>query len=186
MQTKSDCNGFKARKHISGTGSFASLPSVFEGVEEGVKHSVKIEFSTEFKKDALESSNRFRSLPLQLETVFSTDWLLLDIGAADPSSLDSQKIARDCELLREIALNHPEKIQKIIGAFQPDSPLSAISEAFDVAKDIGLTEEAALKKGGGWIHVAILVGGALLLSCAHNKGCQPKDKPQHTIADKVF
>lgn len=179
MQTKRDCNGFQPRKHISATGSFASVPSVFDDVEDDVKHSVKIEFSTEFREDALDSSNRFRSAPLQLETVFSTDWLLVDMGAANPSAIDTQKIARDCELLREIALNHPEEIQKIVGAFQPDSPLSAIGEAFEIAKEIGLTEEAALKNGGGFIHVVLLVGGALLLSCAHNSGCQPKNKPRH-------
>jgi hypothetical protein len=74
MQTRSN-NGkdFQPRKHISAMGSFASVPSVFDDVEDGVKHSIKIEFTSEFRDDALESSNRFRSLPLQLETVFSTE-----------------------------------------------------------------------------------------------------------------
>lgn len=78
-------------------GSFASIPSVFDGIEEGVKHSVKIEFSSEFKEDALESNNRFLSLPLQLETVFSTDWLLARYRSSGSVRLRSTE---NCKRLR--------------------------------------------------------------------------------------
>jgi hypothetical protein len=74
------------------------------------------------------------SLPLHLENDVFIDTALLDLGAVSSSALDFKKLARDCELLREAFLKHPEKVREIVAAFQPNMPISNLDQASKVAK----------------------------------------------------
>jgi len=93
------CN-HSIRKHISSSGSFVSIPQALTGATEGLKHVFKMESSSVFsEKDILG------------ESVFSTDWFLLDVGAAELDTLDLDRVVRDCDLLKETIKRDPEKIK---------------------------------------------------------------------------
>jgi hypothetical protein len=146
----------KPRTHISATGSFVSVPSAFKNVPEGLEHVLKMEFRTVFSEENILG-----------DTTYSPDWVLVDVGAAVPDSLDFKRIARDCDLLKDIALNYPDQLRQLIKAFQPNASLRERESAFKIAQEIGLTEEASIQAGGGLLGLLVLVGGALLLA-----GCE--------------
>jgi hypothetical protein len=151
------------RTSLSPTGSFVSIPEAFKDVDEGLKHVVKLEFRTAFSEKSTQLLN--------LETIVSTDRVLFDLGAVLPSALDSKKMARDCELLREAFLNHPEKIRQLVEAFYSNGPQPDSSQALKIAEELGLTEELAIQNGGGFLPLIIL--GCILLAGGCFAHCGP-------------
>ena len=133
------------RKQIPAAGSFSSVPGAFATAPEEFKQVVKMEFTTE---EAGDSGGKFGSQGLQLETVFSTDWFMLDLGAADVSAIEPEKIIKDCELVTKSMRDNPAEVKKMIAAFRPSSPISDIDDAIKVGESIGLTEENAVASGG--------------------------------------
>lgn len=147
----------KSRTHISATGSFVSFPSVFKNIPEGLEHVLKLELRTVFSEEN----------DPKIDTTFSKDWVLLDVGAAVPSTLDFKTIARDCDLLKDRALNHPDQLRQIVEAFQPNASLRDLERAFKIVQELGLTEEASIQAGGGLAGLLLVVGALLLSGCAH-------------------
>lgn len=149
-------------------GSYVSVPGAFKDADEGVKHFLKMEFTTHLSDKS--------SDPLKLETGFSTDHVLLDFKGMVPSDLDSDKIVKDCDFLKEIALKHPEKLRQLAEAYT-ESP-TGFKKAYAIAKEIGLTEESAVKAGGGvfWL-VAIAALALMSGSCEHCHVGHPPHPP---------
>lgn len=149
-------------------GSFISVPSAFENVDKGLRDIIKLEFKTVFSEES--------SDPLKLETVFSMDKILVDIGAMMPSAINPEKIIKDCELVKQVALNHPQQLRQFIEKFQNLD----IDKANDIVNEIGLTEEASIKAGGGLLGLIIVIVVAVACSdCAHcSKSIKPDKKPK--------
>ena len=136
-------------------GSFISVPSAFENVDKRISDIIKLEFKTVFSEES--------SDPLKLETVFSTDKILVDIGAVVPSAINPEKIIKDCELIKQVALNHPQQLRQFIEKFQNLD----LDEAYNIVNEIGLTEEASIKAGGGMIvFIAIMLTALACGGCA--------------------
>lgn len=148
-------------------GSFISVPSAFENVDKGLRDMIKLEFKTVFSEES--------SDPLKLETVFSTDKILVDIGAVKPSAINPEKIIKDCELVKQVALNHPQQLRQFIEKFQDYD----IDSAYDIVNEIGLTEEASIKAGGGLIFtlLAVIAIAGAVSGCAKCRKYRKPDKP---------
>jgi hypothetical protein len=144
------------RTHISGTGSFVTVPQALLGVSENMKNAFK-----------MESSLAYSEKQILGESVFSTDWFLLDIGAAKLGALDLDKVIRDCDLLKEIIRKKPERVKAMLESFSPDKSVKELVSGFDIVKELKLTEEDFVSQGGGLIGLILLGGAALLLA-----GCQ--------------
>jgi len=160
-----------SREFVVDSASFASIPEAFRSTPEGVKHAVKMGFTTEPSSG---EESEFAS-PDLLETRFLTDFFLLDVGAVDPTAIDSDKVINDCHFVMNIVRDHPDEVRRIIAAFQPTAPISAVDEAIELATNIGFTEEDSIRAGGGLIFLIAVVAAALLSQgCAtigtHRKG----------------
>jgi hypothetical protein len=142
------------------------VPGAFVNADEGVKHVAKMEFTTVFSDQS--------SDPVKLETGFSPDRLLLDFGALVPDAFDPQKLIRDCELVRQAAIDHPKELGAILEAFQNKTPEAGYRKAFKIAKQIGVTEEDAIRAGGGLLWLVVF--GALVVmasGCEHCHASHP-------------
>lgn len=153
---------------ISGLGSFIAIPGAFPDADPGVRNAVKLEFATVFSKENV------------VETRFSTDRVLVDLRAVDPASMDSKKLARDCDLLKEIAVKYPNELKECLIALQAGG-VSGVEKAEEITKKIGLTEEKFAKDGGGFFFIVVIIalglgaggcGGAL--KQVKDKGTTPK------------
>lgn len=102
------------RRSLPIAGTFISVPEAFPGVDEGLVHAFKLGFQVIHSQQSDQSSHLGRG-------VF-VDVALLDVGALSLAAFDFQKLARDCELLREVFLNAPEEVLKIIAALCQRQP----------------------------------------------------------------
>lgn len=171
------------RKDANVSGSFSSVPGAFAAAPDGLRNAVKMEFSVQAEHSTTDpDGHAFRSPDLNLETKFSTDWLLLDLGAVDPSDIDPEAVVRDCELMARAIRDHPQDVAALIESFKPDAPLSDISRAIEITNKLGLTEEATTAAGGGLIFLAVVAGAALLSGCAAH--CGQKVRGQKTTPSK--
>lgn len=157
----------KTRTQISVSGSFVSVPSAFPLADEGLKNALKLGFETLFSEDS--------SHPLNLETRFYTDVILIDLGAVAPSALDPQKIINDCDLVKRVASTYPDQLRQLVTELQAGS-VSGIERAEKIAKEIGLTEEASVKAGGGLL--GLLIAGAIGLIAGGCAGTKHAEKPR--------
>lgn len=159
----------KLRPEIEASGSFVAVPVAFPTADAGVQNAVKFECTTVFSED------------YGLQTLFSTDRVLIDLGAVAPEGLDFKKLAVDCDLIKQIALEHGNDLRECLIALQTGES-SEIQRADKIAKKIGLTEEYFTKAGGGFFFVIIAVGIALGAGgCAtlnSNKGFKQPTTPQ--------
>jgi hypothetical protein len=150
---------------VATAGSFVSLPEAFEGADNAVKFAPKIEVRTARFDDSKH--------PLKLDHIMSPHTLLLDLEAVDANSIDLKKLIRDCEILKNVAERYPKELLSIIAAFSADAPHDRILEAVKTAEKIGISEAQALKDGGGFLIILVVVA-ALALSgckgCAHTEG----------------
>ncbi|OEU64791.1 MAG: hypothetical protein BA863_17700 [Desulfovibrio sp. S3730MH75] len=165
------------RSSIRSSGSFVSVPPS-ERVDKGLRDAFKMEFKTVLSREQATG-------PIELETEFSTEWALLDIGAISPSSISPESIAKDCELVKNIVLKHPDQVRRLVEAFQPDrrKKLIDLGRAYGIAEGIGLTEEQSRSEGGGLLGLAVLVVAALLASGCQSCGSghvKPDPKPHQT------
>jgi hypothetical protein len=148
------------RVQLTASGSFASIADAFPALDEGLKHVIKLEFAAR-PSDPTKSP--------QPNVDFATDRLLLDLGAIDPTRFDPNIIVRDCEIVRQVALEHPEMLHRLVSFFQSGlvRDVKTILQMQADLETIGLTEDAALRAGGGLIWVVVAVGAALLVGgCA--------------------
>jgi len=143
----------RPRSYIASTGSFVAIPDAFPDASDSIKNAIKLEFKTEF-------SQKHR-----VQTVFSTDKILIDIAAVDSSKLDPRTIAADCDLFKAIALKHPKELRQLIVAMQLGG-LKNILKAQRIAEAIGLTEGNAVKAGAGFIWLLVPLVGAFIGGCA--------------------
>ncbi len=104
-----DKDAAKLRPEISALGSFVAVPDAFPGADPGVQNAVKFEFTTVF-------SNKNR-----VQTLFSTDRVLIDLAAVDPSKLDFKKMVVDCDLIKKIVEKHPNELRECLIALQTGS-----------------------------------------------------------------
>jgi hypothetical protein len=118
------------------------------------------------------------------QATFSTDRMLLDFGAASSTSLDLKRIERDCDIIKKIIKTHPQAIQELITAVTGETggEPSRILKVAEVLEQIGFTEQASRKQGGGIIALLILAGAALFAAgcrgCAH--GAAGNRPPEHS------
>ncbi|UCE99889.1 MAG: hypothetical protein JSV82_02155 [Planctomycetota bacterium] len=169
--------GRKIQSEIPALGSFVAVPDAFPGADPGVQNAVKFEFTTVFSDE-----NR-------VQTLFSSDRVLIDLAAVAPSKLDFKKLAIDCDLIKGIAEKHPDELRECLIALQTGGS-SGIQKAEKITKNIGLTEENFAKAGGGFFFVAVAVAIALgaggCATCNSNKpfkqSTTPKPKPPESDA----
>jgi hypothetical protein len=155
----------KLRDAITATGSFVSLPEAFPGADEAVKLAPKIELCVA----RFEDSKR----PLEIDILMRPHTLLVDLEAVNAGGFDVEKLVRDCDALKEVALAHPEKLRGILAAFAADAPHEKMLDAAKVAEELGLSEEVMTKKGGGLLWLLVIVAAVALSGCkgcAHGKG----------------
>lgn len=165
------------RSSIRSSGSFVSVPPS-ERVDKGLRDAFKMEFKTVPTRERTTG-------PLELEIEFSTEWALVDIGAISSSSIKPESVARDCELVKDIVLKHPDEVRRLVEAFQPDRPkkLIDLGRAYGIAEGIGLTEERSQSRGGGLLGLIVVLAAALLASGCQSCGSghvKPDPKPHQT------
>jgi hypothetical protein len=163
MQTDRTTKSSNLRPEISAQGSFVAIPTAFPVVDPGVRNAVKLEFATVFSEENV------------VETLFSTDRVLVDLGAVDPTSLDFTRLAKDCDLLKEIAVKYPNELKECLIALQTGGS-AGVEKAEEITKRIGLTEEKFMEKGGGFIFIVVLVGIAVGAGACGGALKQVKDK----------
>ena len=153
------------RSALLHTGSYVSIPEAFNGADKGVKFAPKIAVGVGRFDDARH--------PLKLDLVMDPHQLLLDLEAVDPGAIDLDKIVRDCDLVKKVALTHPEKLSSIAAAFGSDVPHKQILAAARTIEEVGLSEEQVARSGGGLVQLLVLLGllaAASCKGCAHTKG----------------
>jgi hypothetical protein len=157
----------RRRFNMSATGSYISIADSL--ADEGVKHVLKMGYSTRRPDD---SDN-----PNDLEVVFSTDHVLLDFQSLIAEDLDVNKIVADCEFVKEIALKNPVKLKQLVETYT-SSP-KGFEKAFAIAKEIGLTEEAAIAAGGGMFWIPIILAAVIMArACSDAGNGNPQRKPK--------
>jgi hypothetical protein len=153
------------RTTISTVGSFVAVPSAFPAAGHGLENAIKLEFRTILSPGSGQD--------LDLETVFSTDRFLVDPLGADPAAFDAKKIAADCDLVKKFVSERPQEAKRLLQIFHGERP--DIDKAFAIVKAAGLTEDAAVKAGGGLIGlIVLLIVVVAAAGCAHTK---PYKKP---------
>ena len=142
-------------------GSFIPIPSAFEIADKGLRNAIQFEFKIRSNK---ESKN-----PLNLESVFYTDRCLVDFSCVNPHSIHADKIAKDCDYIKQIVSEHPEELAKMIKELQNGE----IDRGYELAEKIGMTEDDCVRAGGGAIGLVIVLLAVIVLGgCGHiNKGC---------------
>jgi hypothetical protein len=160
-------NGNIGRAMVAGTGTFLSVPAAFKGAPRGLEHLVKFQFTA---KSTSGSADEFRT-----EDLVSTDKVLLDFGAVSSDALDPYRLARDCEILREAALQHPSKLKKLVNIFAGNAKptVEDVKESVRIVNQLGLSEEASSRERGGFLFF-VLIAVACMAGCAH---CNPYVKP---------
>ena len=143
--------------------SFHALPEAWKGADQGLENLVRLERKDKSSKSAASGSKQ--------DMDFYPDRVLVDLAAIPTSLFDPQKIIRDCDLVAEAARKHPDRVRQLLGACRPDSSRAEMDEAYRIIEEIGLTEQAALRAGGGllWLVVLVLVLG----SCEHCHASHP-------------
>jgi hypothetical protein len=161
------------RKHVSGVGSFVSIPQAISAANEGLKDGFK-----------METNSLFSEKNILGEQVFTTDWFLLDVGAADMDAIDLNKVSKDCDIVKDIVARHPDKVRKMLASFKQGNTAEELMKGFDIVRELGLREEDVVAKGGGLLGVLLVVGAAVLLSgcqaCGHgHAGKRPTNPPEN-------
>lgn len=111
--------------------------------------------------------------PLNIDHIMYPHTLLIDLEAVNANALDINKFIKDCDLLKEVAIKDPEKLKTIVGSFASDAPHENMLKAFEIAKQLGLTEDAMAEKGGGFLVIIVILAALAMSSCkgcAHTKG----------------
>ena len=118
-----------------------------------------------------------------VETLFSTDKALIDLAAIDADALDVAKIGRDCDLVKEAARSDPAALKQMVAALQRGGS-EGIEEAGRLAERLGITEDQAVKAGGGLLFLVavavVAVAASGCATCNSHKGlkpAQPKSPP---------
>jgi len=155
----------RMRNQLSASGSFLSVPGAYEGAPEGLVHGPKLEFVS-LTSTKVESGDKPRQT---FSTAVQGDRALIDFGAVDPAAVDYNRVERDCELLIEAIREHPEVLEQAIATVcGPSRTKAEMNAAARSLAEIGLTEQAAVAQGGGWVAVAIAVVAVLVLAgCEH-------------------
>lgn len=155
--------------NMSAAGSYVSIAGSLGSADEGVKHVIKMGFFTRRPDEGAD--------PNELEIVFSTDHILLDFNSLIASNFDAKKVVADCDFIKEIALKNPDKLKQLLQTYT-SSP-TGFEKAFAIAEEIGLTEEASIKAGGGIAWVAVLVAIAVMSKACNDAGKgNPQRKPK--------
>jgi hypothetical protein len=158
----------KVRANMSATGSYTSIAGSLNGVDDGIKHVIKMGFITGIADVDAD--------PMQLETRFMSDHVLIDFKSLVASDLDVATIIEDCDFVKEIAGKNPTKLKQLLEAYT-DSP-TGFEKAHAIAQDLGLTEEAAIKARGGvaWL-AALLIVAIMSKACVDAGNGNPQGKP---------
>jgi hypothetical protein len=138
--------------------SFVASREAWKGTDNGLENLVRLERKDQSSKSPVSGSK-------QEDLDFYPDRVLVDLGAIPASLFDPQKIIKDCELVTQAARKHPDRLRQLIGVCRPDSSRSEMEEAFRIMQEIGVSEQAALRAGGGllWLLALALV----FASCEH-------------------
>jgi hypothetical protein len=132
-------------------GSFMSVPEAVKTAPVGLHHALKLEYASLPKEDGS-----------GLENVVISDRAMFDLSAIDMTAVNPATIIKDCEYIKAIVQKNPDEVIKILAAFQSDAPISDMGVALDMVKSIGLTEEDAVKAGGGLIVLGLVLIGGLI------------------------
>ncbi len=157
------------RVNMTPAGSYVSVAGSLRGAGKGVEHVLKLGYTTRSPDE--------RADPDDLETRFSSDHVLLDFASLLAGELDVDVIIRDCDFVKDIALRNPDQLKELVAAFT-GSP-RGYEKADAIAEEIGLTEDAAVKAGGGVAWVAVVLIVVLVARACNDAGKgNPQRKPE--------
>jgi hypothetical protein len=112
---------------------------------------------------------------------FATDTLVVDLSSVDADLFNPDAVAVDCDLIKEIALEHAAELRQLIKEMK-NGTSEGVHRALEITERIGLTEGAAVKAGGGFFFLIIVIGlglgaagcGGALKEKASSAGTFPK------------
>lgn len=148
---------------IAVEGGFISVPQVFAKAQGDRRHVAKVWYRPAVDRDG--------SPVLEL----STTAILLDLNDVEPK-MDLERLTTDCDLLQKVFTEHLEEIERMLVALQTGTP-EGLAEATRIGEALGMTEDAAVDQGGGFICLAIGLGLLLLASAC---GGAMAEKPAKT------
>ena len=153
------------RESVPAAGSFVSMPDAFPEADNEIRNAPKMEFTTEYS-----SANRIQSY-------FSTDKLLVDLAAVDSAQINFDKMAADCDLIKDVIARFPVEIQQCLVELQSGEAAS-IRKVDELLNKIGLTEKRFADNGGGllWLLLPVVIG-ALGSGCTGANSNKPYKKP---------
>jgi hypothetical protein len=157
------------RTQLSTSGSFLSVSSAYASAGEAVRNAVKLEVLPVYSASA----------PGEAEMVFFTDRVLIDLAAVDPEGIDAARLAVDCDLLKRAVMQSPGALRRILAGLQSGTP-EGIRDAAKAATELGLTEEDAVKAGGGLIFLIVVAVAAVAGAGCVKKGTQMRPGNQAT------
>lgn len=145
-------------------GTFTSVPSAFPSASEGVRNAVKLDIHPFLAEDSEEDQPQLALFP---------DRVLIDLGAVDASQLDQKALVTDCEILLEAARRYPEGFRAIIEGLQAGT-LEGIRDADEMIREMGLSEDAVAKSGGGLFFLVIIAVAVVAGAGCVKRGTQTK------------
>jgi hypothetical protein len=148
------------RTELVHSGSYVSLPEAFIGGADAVKFAPKIAVRVGRFPDAKH--------PLGMDFVLDPHQILIDLEAIDVSGINADRLAKDCDLLKQAIQSDPRKILDIVAAFGVGVPHDRILDAAQSVDELGISEKKATEAGGGIIGLLIVLAAVAMASC---KGC---------------
>ena len=146
---------------------FVAVPAAFKGTSEGYIDALKVQLVPRVLVQR--EPNEDVKQVFDLETM--THRALIDFAEVDTSTIDFQRLQKDCEILKEALSTHRGEFEKALGLVCSGKATQQMVEsaAATLAK-AGLTEQSFQQQGGGMIGLVIAVVACLLVSgCAHTR-----------------
>jgi hypothetical protein len=166
----SDTTYESSERSVVTPGGFVSFPEEFRAAPADLRNVVKVLHRPALRKNAL-----------GLE--FSSDAVLLDFSEVEADSLNVDALIVDCELVARAARDNPEELRELLRQMQAGTD-DGVQRALEITNRLGLTEDIALRQGGGFLFlvvlgVALLAGGCggALKQKASSASTTPKPPP---------
>lgn len=145
---------------------FVTVPEAFSGAPQGVIHAPKFQLWT--------TPWVSRGGDVKQTQTIAIDRLLVDLRAVDPDAVDVDAVIRDCEHMASALRERPQRASQILSWFHEPAP--DIEALASLVEDAGLAEHQALRAGGGFILLLVLVAACLVAGCGQTNKEVRKDK----------
>ena len=155
--------------------AYSAFPQAFKSAPAGLKNIAKfLLVNRPMKYSNPEAGDD------ELETIFVADRLLIDLSELNAPDIDLSILKNDCRYIESIIDSCPDELRSVVGAFNPKSNTKEVVKALETAKKIGLTEDDAVRAGGGLLFTAIVVAIAVA-GAVTQSGCVSKAKIDTTM-----